>query len=139
VVINIIVKNLLTLALIALGAICYAQAPQVPSTITVKGDFSGIVTNTLGNGETETIIACVCSENACYTISRTTVDVGTDGGGHLDSDCGGTGVDLIPKGTKIQLTIDGGVLLYEGVLLSYSNYPNGSDPFNRNNRFVFQQ
>ncbi|PCJ66757.1 MAG: hypothetical protein COA58_04670 [Bacteroidetes bacterium] len=125
-------------AALVLGIICRAQTPQVPTTLTVKGDFSGIYTNDLGNGETEKIIACMCSENTCYTITRISIEKREDGG-HLDSDCGGAGVTLIPVGTPITLTLEDGLILYEGNLVSYSNSPSGPDPLQRSNRFVFRQ
>ena len=123
------------LALIVLGTIGYAQAP-VPRKITVKGDFVDRYDTELANGDAETVIACTCSESTCYTISVGTPN--STNGPQLDTDCGGTGIDLIAPNTFITIKLMDGTILSEGVFISYHNYPSGENLLLRDNVFILK-
>jgi hypothetical protein len=127
-------KLIMFMTCITLGVVCLAQAPQAPRTISVKGDFSGITNVPNPDGTTETVIACVCTANTCYTI--TVNGVAPSSGDHLESDCAATGVDLIPIGSNIDLKLNDGTLLIQGDLVSFSNYPTGGNPLNRSSKFI---
>lgn len=135
--IKVAMKNIFILLISFLTVVCRAQSLDNPSTITVKGDFSGVITNPLGNGETETIIACICSERDCYTITKGIHN--NDHKGHIDANCGLKEINVIPIGTKISLMFGEELQSIEGSYLKYSNFYNTSNVLKRYSRFILKQ
>lgn len=111
------------------------QVAQVPEKITVKGTFSGIVTNDLGNGEVEKIIACTCSTNNCYTIDRSSSS--PDGNQIIEVDCEDIEGELYLDYDETISVSSNGVTIFTGKLRDYNVETISSEE--TNTTFVIQQ
>lgn len=130
-IIKLAMRNFLTIFVLAFATLCFSQAPMV--TIDVAGSYSGTYQSTLSDGTTETIIACMCSGQICYTIT-TPVVVPPVAYGCTDN----IPNDVIGVGILVQIRNSADELLKEGIFLNYENVVDTSNIDIRNHVFIFQ-
>lgn len=133
-------KHILTTLLLGFFFNCIAQSPEQNTddtkTYIEKGDFLGINTSQLANGQTETIIACHCSENTCYTVTTKQTSNISNNSNLLTDDCVGTLIKTIQPETFIQIRLENGTLICEGKLINFSNNPNSTNLLYRSSSFI---
>jgi hypothetical protein len=111
-----------------------AQQPSGPITVEVPGEFVSTTTTTWPDGTSEDVIVCICNPGICYYA---TIINGIVPSEDFKDDCAGTGLNsILGSGSQITAKLPDGTTLVDGILISYTNYPSGVNPLERNHRFV---